>query len=43
MRKIFMLIVVVAGTAGAVLFVRKRGGKDDADLWTEATQAADLR
>lgn len=38
-----MLIVAVAGAAGAIFFVRKRGGADDADLWTEATQAADLR
>jgi hypothetical protein len=40
-RKLVLLALVVG--AGIFAAVRRRKGKDDVDLWHEATNAPDLR
>jgi hypothetical protein len=39
MRKLLLL----AAIAGALIAARRSRSRDDADLWTEATTAIDLR
>jgi hypothetical protein len=38
-----LVLVAVVASAGAAVAVRRRKGKDEVDLWHEATTAPDLR